>query len=88
MIETKKSILRTYAWICVVSSILWIGLILISLFLYGSSDVRNIPDLVLHLNNRRDLVMNFLFYSFWLGVTYWPSRIVIARNEPLLPWKI
>ena len=49
-------------------------LILISVFLYGVSDLRNIPDLVLGFNNRRDIVMNILFYSFWLGVIYWPLR--------------
>lgn len=80
--------LKVFAWIGTSSSILWIGLILVSVFLYGPSDLRNIPDLVLSLNNRRDWIMNILFYSFWLGVTYWPSRLVIARKKSLLPWKI
>ena len=88
MKEAGRTILRAFAWIGFSSSILWVGLISISIFLYGASDLRNIPDLVLGFNNRRDIVMNILFYSFWLGVTYWPARLVIARNQPLLPWRI
>ena len=45
-------------------------------------------DVVLGFNNRRDLVMNILFYSFWISIIYWPSRLVIARGAPLFPWKI
>ena len=88
MKEAGRTILRAFAWIGFSSSILWVGLILISVFLYGVSDLRNIPDLVLGFNNRRDIVMNILFYSFWLGVIYWPLRLIIAKDKPLLPWKI
>jgi hypothetical protein len=88
MKDANRGVLRTFAWIGFLSSILWVGLIVTSVFLYGVSDLRNIPDLVLGLNDRRDIVMNILFYSFWLGVTYWPSRLIIARDNSLLPWKI
>lgn len=88
MKESSRGILRTFAWVGFLSSILWVVLILISVFLYGVSDLRNIPDLVLGFNNRRDIVMNILFYSFWLGVIYWPLRLIIAKDNPLLPWKI
>ena len=88
MKENIRGVLRMFAWIGFSSSVLWIGLILVSIYLYGPSDLQNIPDLVLGFNNRKDLVMNILFYSFWLGVTYWPARLVIARNQPLLPWRI
>ena len=88
MKEAGRTILRAFAWIGFSSSILWVGLISISIFLYGASDLRNIPDLVLGFNNRRDIVMNILFYSFWLGVIYWPARLIIARGNSLLPWKI
>ncbi|MAD66979.1 MAG: hypothetical protein CMK24_09155 [Porticoccaceae bacterium] len=86
--ENNGSVLKIFAWIGVSSSILWIGLILASIYLYGPSDLKNIPDLVLGFNNRKDLVMNILFYTFWFGVIYWPSRLVIARDKPLLPWRI
>ena len=88
MKENNRNLLKMFAWIGFSSSILWIGLILVSIYLYGPSDLQNIPDLVLGFSNRRDLVMNILFYSFWLGVIYWPARLVIARNQPLLPWRI
>ena len=88
MKEAGRSILRAFAWIGFSSSVLWVGLISTSIFLYGASDLRNIPDLVLGFNNRRDIVMNILFYSFWLGVIYWPSRLIFARGNSLLPWKI
>lgn len=88
MKESSKGVLRTFAWIGFLSSILWVGLIVTSVFLYGISDLRNIPGLVLGFNDRRDIVMNILFYSFWLGVIYWPSRLVVARDGSLLPWKI
>ena len=88
MKENNRSVLRMYAFIGFSCSILWIGLILVSVYLYGPSDLKNIPDLVLGFDNRRDLVMNILFYTFWLGVIYWPSRLIVARDKPLLPWKI
>ncbi len=87
MKENNRNLLKMFAWIGFSSSILWIGLILVSIYLYGPSDLQNIPDLVLGFSNRRDLVMNILFYSFWLGVIYWPARLAIARNQPLLPWR-
>ena len=43
MKESSKGILRTFAWVGFLSSILWVVLILISVFLYGVSDLRNIP---------------------------------------------
>ena len=70
-----------FAWIGFSSSILWIGLILVSIYLYGPSDLQNIPDLVLGFSNRRDLVMNILFYSFWLGVIYWPARLASRETN-------
>ena len=73
-----------FAWIGFLSSILWIGLILFQ-FISMVPLTQNIPDLVLGFSNRRDLIMNILFYSFWAGLIYWPSRLVIARNKPLLP---
>jgi len=88
MREKNGSWLKMFAWIGVSSSILWVVLILVSIYLYGPSDLQNIPDLVLGIGNRRDLIMNILFYSFWAGVIYWPSRLVISRDKPLLPWKI
>ena len=88
MKEAGRTILRAFAWIGFSSSILWVGLISLSICLYGVSDLRNIPDLVLDFDNRRDLVMNILFYSFWISIIYWPSRLVIARGAPLFPWKI
>jgi len=88
MREKNGSWLKMFAWIGVSSSILWVVLILVSIYLYGPSDLQNIPDLVLGFGNRRDLIMNILFYSFWAGVIYWPSRLVISRDKPLLPWKI
>lgn len=88
MKESSRGVLRTFAWVGFLSSTLWVGLIVTSVFLYGISDLRNIPGLVLGFNDRRDIVMNILFYSFWLGVIYWPSRLVVARDSSLLPWKI
>ena len=61
MKEAGRTILRAFAWIGFSSSILWVGLISVSIFLYGSSDLRNIPDLVFGFNNHRDVVMNILF---------------------------
>ena len=63
MEENNSSWLKMIAWIGVSSSMLWVGLILVSLFLYGPSELQNIPDLVLGFGNRRDLIMNILFYS-------------------------
>ena len=67
MEENNSSWLKMIAWIGVSSSMLWVGLILVSLYLYGPSDLQNIPDLVLGFGNRRDLIMNILFYSFGLA---------------------
>ena len=80
MKENNRNLLKMFAWIGFSSSILWIGLILVSIYLYGPSDLQNIPDLVLGFSNRRDLVMNILFYSS-AGRDLLATRLAIAETN-------